>query len=121
MKPGLFHKEELTMKRKYSAWMSILAVSAFLFLPTLVTAEEPKDKVSCDEIKNPDDRNFCLATGIKKGKNYGYTKKNHDAYYCSLIRNRDRQNYCNGIINNTKNSCGLIVDKKLEEECNAHF
>ncbi len=109
------------MKRKYSVWMSILAVSAFLFLPTLVTAEEPKDKVSCDEIKNSDDRNFCLATGIKKGKKYGYTKKNHDAYYCSLVGNRDRQNYCNAIINNTKNSCGLIVDKKLEEECNAHF
>ena len=109
------------MKRKSFIWMAVFAVGVFLFLPTLVTAEEPKDKASCDDIKNPDERNFCLATGIKKGKEYGYSAKDHSSYYCSLIKSRDKQTYCNAIINKTKNSCGLIVDKKLEDECNSHF
>lgn len=109
------------MKRNFFTYISVLAVSLFLLLPTVMTAEEPTGENPCDKIKQPDDRNFCLATGINKGEKYGYTSKDHSTYYCSLIKSRDKQAYCNALINKTKNSCGLIVDKKLEEECNSHF
>ena len=99
----------------------VLAAGIFLLLPSLSLAEEPKAKSPCDTIADLDDRNLCLATTKKEGKDFGYSNKDHSSYYCSLVKKRDKQNYCYAVTKKTKSMCGLIVDKKLEDKCNASF
>ncbi|MGV7221700.1 MAG: hypothetical protein ACQ9MH_09255 [Nitrospinales bacterium] len=97
-----------------------IAVGLFLLTPGLSFSDEPAAKGPCDGIEDLDDRNLCLAfKGINKDKENRYQFKNHVSYYCSLVKNRDKQKYCYGVTQKTKSMCDLIVDKKLEEKCNA--
>ena len=108
------------MKKSKLALAFFIAAGLFLLTPGLSFSEEPAAKGPCDGIADLDDRNLCLAfKGINKDKENRYLNKSHDSYYCSLVKNRDKQNYCYGVTQQTKSMCDLIVDKKLEEKCNA--
>jgi hypothetical protein len=96
-----------------------IAVSIFL-IPSFSDAE-PAKQSECMKMKNSDDKNLCLSKSKDEDKAYGYTNKDHSHYYCTLIRNRDKQNFCYALANTNPNMCALIVDKKLEDQCNAHF
>lgn len=111
------------MKNSNLAWAIVLAAGLFLVSPALVSGEEPKAKSPCDDIADLDDRHLCLATGKTdgNGKSSGYSNKNHSSYYCSLIKSRDKKNYCHALTNKTSSMCDSIVDKKLEEKCKANF
>ncbi len=109
------------MKNSKLALAFILAAGIFLFYPGLSLAEEPQAKNPCDAITDLDDRNLCLATTKTEGKEFGYSNKDHSSYYCSLVKKRDKQNYCYAVTKKTKSMCDSIVDKKLEEKCNANF
>ena len=107
------------MKKSKLALVFFIAAGLFLLNPCLSFSEEPAAKGPCDGIADLDDRHLCLATIKVEGKEYGYSNKNHSSYYCSLVTNRDKQKYCYGVTQKTKTMCDLIVDKKLEEKCNA--
>ena len=109
------------MKNSHWAWSIGLASVFFLIRPTQVPAEEQSSKSPCEDIADQDDRHLCLATIKDTDPDYGYSSKNHSSYYCSLIKSRDKQNYCYAITNKTSSTCGLIVDKKLEDKCKASF
>ncbi len=87
------------------------------------TGDSKKDK-KCDEIADSDERNLCRAftrdtfnsDGEKKNR---YQNKNHSFYYCTLIKNKDKEKYCYAIVRNQKSMCGNIIDADLEKECNA--
>ena len=108
-------------------WLIALVVGVFLVHPALVRAQYPAlpgKQTKCDAVKDSDRRNLCLA--MPKGEvdpavSFGYKRKDHSNYYCTLIRNRDLQNLCWAVVGPNKSKCGLIVDKKLEDECNAQF
>ena len=83
----------------------------------------PKE-TDCNSEKNSDRRNLCLAKindraeGNPLEKNR-YRNKDHSAYYCTLIRSRDMQNYCYAVIENNSKKCELLVSVELEKECKA--
>ena len=107
------------MKKSKLALAFFIAAGLFLLTPGLSFSEEPAAKGPCDGIEDSDDRHLCLATTKPEDKEYGYSNKNHSQYYCSLVKSRDKQKYCYGVTQKTKSMCDLIVDKKLEEKCNA--
>ena len=109
------------MNNRKKALAFVLATGIFLFYTGLCLADEPQAKSPCDEIADLDDKHLCLATTKKEGKEFGYSNKNHSTYYCSLVKSRDKKNYCHAVTQKTKSMCGSIVDKKLEEKCNANF
>lgn len=86
------------------------------------TGDPEKDK-KCDEIAEPDERNLCRAftrddfNSDDERKNR-YQNKDHSYYYCTLIKNRDKQTYCYAVVRNQKSMCGNIIDGKLEKDCN---
>ena len=111
-------KKERKMKNSHWAWSIGLAAVFFLIHPSLVPAEEQSAKSPCEDIADQDDRHLCLAT-IKDADQD--SSKNHSSYYCSLVKSRDKQNYCYAITNKTSSMCSSIVDKKLEDKCKASF
>jgi hypothetical protein len=96
-----------------------IAISIFL-IPSFSSATPAKTS-DCTKMADADDKNLCLSKSKDEDKAYGYTNKDHSHYYCTLIKNRDKQNFCYALANTNLNMCGLIVEKKLEDECNAHF
>ena len=109
------------MKNSNLAWAVGLAAVFFLIHPALAPAEEQNAKSPCEDIADQDDRHICLATEKTEGQDIGYSNKNHSTYYCSLVKSRDKQNYCYAITNKASSMCGSIVDKKLEDKCKASF
>ena len=86
----------------------------------------PGKETKCDSVKDADRRNLCLA--IPKAvdidpseMSFGYKRKDHSNYYCTLIRNRDLQNLCWAVVGPNPSKCDLVIDKKLEDECKAQF
>ena len=108
-------------------WSAILFFGLFGMYPALIKAQYPAlpgKQTQCDGINNADRRNLCLAvpkSDIDPNVSLGYKRKDHSNYYCTLIRNRDLQTLCWAVVGPNKSKCGLIVDKKLEEECNSQF
>ena len=109
-------------------WLVVILVSVFFLIPVVAKAQYPAlpgKETKCDEIKKSDRRNLCLAFPqqgeVDPSVSFGYKRKDHSNYYCSLIRNRDLQNLCWAVVGPNKSKCDLIVDKKLEEECLAQF
>jgi hypothetical protein len=100
------------------------------FLLTIIIASSssfafaaPKE-TDCSSEKNSDKRNLCLAKindraeGNPLEKNR-YRNKDHSAYYCTLIRSRDLQNYCYAVIEHNSKKCELLSSVALEKECKA--
>ena len=83
----------------------------------------PKE-TDCKNEKESDRRNLCLAKindraeGNPLEKNR-YRNKDHSAYYCTLIRSRDLQNYCYAVIERNSKKCELLSSVALESECKA--
>ena len=107
------------MKHLAQALLSVFIVSLFI-VPTFVSAG-PASQTECNKIQDSDDKNLCLSMSKDEDKAYGYTNKDHSHYYCTLIKNRDKQHFCYALANSNQNMCGLIIAKKLEDECNTHF
>tara|TARA_B100000686_G_C16702027_1_gene924020 strand:- start:454 stop:804 length:351 start_codon:yes stop_codon:yes gene_type:complete len=108
-------------------WLAALWAVVFFGYPAVSKAQYPAlpgKQTKCDEIKDTDRRNLCLAVPqgeIDPSVSFGYKRKDHSNYYCTLIGKRDLQNLCWAVVGPNKSKCGLIVDKKLEEECLAQF
>ena len=108
-------------------WLTAVLVAIFFVCPTVLKAQYPAlpgKETKCDEVKDPDRRNLCLAVpqgDVGSTVSFGYKRKDHSNYYCTLIKNRDLQNLCWAIVGPNKSKCDLIIDKKLEEECNSQF
>ena len=108
-------------------WLATLLVGMFLVHPAMVKAQYPAlpgTETKCDQIKDADRRNLCLAvprSEVDPTVSLGYKRKDHSSYYCTLIRDRDLQNLCWAAVGPSQSKCGLIVNKKLEDECNALF
>ena len=64
-----------------------------------------------------DDRNLCLALNPIKNPEDRYKHKDHSTYYCSLIRSRDKMNYCNAVVQGQSRHCKNIIDAELEKKC----
>ena len=98
----------------------VLLALCFFSIPAAATAE-PQSEEECQSLKNNDKKNLCLAKAPKKivTGEFGYKSKDHSTYYCSLINDRELQNYCYAIVKGEKWRCKLLVDKKMEEDCNA--
>lgn len=91
--------------------------------PSSVAKSVPQaDNSPCGSIADSDKANLCRAK-LKEdeGEKNRYTSKDHRSYYCSLINDRDMQNYCYAVVSHNKNMCDLVVDKNLEAECKASF
>ena len=99
------------------------------WMPLLEAAEVPDPKV-CDtdtiEARSKrnnkanakqDDRNLCLALNPIKNPEDRYKHKDHSTYYCSLIRNRDKMNYCNAVVQGQPRHCQNVIDAELEKKC----
>ncbi len=103
---------------------------SMFFLLTIIIAGSssfafaaPKE-TDCTKEESSDRRNLCLAKindraeGDPLDQNR-YQNKDHSAYYCTLIRNRDLQNYCYAVIERNSKKCELLGSVKLENECKA--
>ena len=99
----------------------IFFIAIIVFLTSSFSEAEPNKSSDCMKMKSSDDKNLCLSKSKDEEKAYGYTNKDHSHYYCTLIKDRDKQNFCYALANTNPNMCGLIIKKKLEDECNAHF
>ena len=108
------------MDQLFKTLLTVFIALGIFIIPSYSDADSLK-KSECMKIKNSDDKNQCLSRSKDEDKAYGYTNKDHSHYYCTLIKNRDKQNFCYALANTNPNMCSLIVDKKLEDECNAHF
>ena len=69
------------------------------------------------KIPAPDKRHLCLALNPIKNPENRFKHKDHSAYYCTLILNRDIQAYCYAVVEKNSKKCDLIVSKELEKEC----
>ena len=69
------------------------------------------------KISGSDKRHLCLALNPIKNPENRFKHKDHSAYYCTLILNRDIQAYCYAIVKKDLKKCDLIVSKELEKEC----
>jgi len=100
----------------------IVLTGLVLGLPGNAVADPAKEPI-CGDIKDLDKLNLCRAFEIDKAKTEEqkknrYRNKNHSTYYCSLIKSRDLQTYCFALAGSNKSQCGLIIDEKLEKDCN---
>lgn len=99
-------------------------LTLILLIPiTGFAADSPKGD-PCIKHKDKDQLNLCRAFEIDNAKTADqkknrYQNKNHTTYYCSLIKDRDVQNYCFAVTTQTKSGCANLVDPKLEKDCNA--
>ncbi len=85
------------------------------------TGDAEKDKM-CDQIADSDERNLCRALtrdtyNTEEERKNRYANKDHSAYYCSLVINRDKQTYCYALVRHQASMCGNIIDADLEKEC----
>ena len=64
-----------------------------------------------------DRRHLCLALNPIKDPTNRFMHKDHSAYYCTLILNRDIQAYCYALVEKNPKKCDLIVSKELEKTC----
>lgn len=101
---------------------SIVLAGLVLWLPGMALADPAKEPL-CGGIDDLDKLNLCRAFEIDKAKTEEqkkdrYQNKNHSTYYCSLIKSRDIQTYCFAVTGNNKSQCGLIIDAKMEKDCN---
>ena len=79
--------------------------------------EEARSKRNNKANVKQDDRNLCLALNPIKNPEDRYKHKDHSTYYCSLIRNRDKMNYCNALVQGEPRHCENVIDAKLEKKC----
>ena len=91
--------------------------------PPSGTGDPDKDN-KCDQIAEPDERNLCRAFtrdefNSDQAKQNRYQNKDHSYYYCTLIKDRDKQTYCYAVVRNQKSMCGNIISADLEKECNS--
>ena len=112
------------MRKLNSLGLLGLMMGLVLLVPTLSQAADSKAADPCVHHKDKDKLNLCRAFEIDKAKTAEqkkdrYKNKNHTAYYCSLIKNRELQKYCFAVTSQTKSQCGNLIDPKLEKECNA--
>ncbi len=85
---------------------------------------DPQKDNKCDTIDDPDERNLCRAFtrddfNSDDAKKNRYQNKDHSYYYCTLIKDRDKQTYCYAVVRNQKSMCGNIIDGELEKDCNS--
>jgi len=100
----------------------ILPLVFFLVFPLLQASAQTTTDSPCATIEDSDRRNLCLATsGDKQKKGFGYQKKDHRPYFCTLIKGKDLQKLCLAVVGTNKSFCDLIVDKKIEAECLSSF
>ena len=105
---------------------SLIVLAGLVILLPGTTLADPAKESFCSGIKDMDKLNWCRAFEIDKAKTEEqkknrYQNKNHTTYYCSLIKSRDLQTYCFALAGNKKSSCGLIIDAKMEKECNENI
>ncbi|NIQ03391.1 MAG: hypothetical protein GWM98_25940 [Nitrospinaceae bacterium] len=101
---------------KAMVWAGVLA-GWLALAPVTGWADVPQES-DCKNKNSLDERNFCLAMINDHGEAKNrYKNKDHSSYYCSLIRDRDKQNLCQAIIDSDSNRCALIGDKNMEKEC----
>ncbi|QPJ62417.1 MAG: hypothetical protein G3M70_11265 [Candidatus Nitronauta litoralis] len=86
------------------------------------TGDKTKDQ-KCDKIADADERNLCRAFTrdsyySDQQKQNRYQNKDHSFYYCTLVKNTDKQKFCYAVVRNQKSMCGNIIDADLEKECN---
>ncbi len=117
--------------------LAILFLTLFAFTPVSEAVEVPDPKV-CDtetdevrtarpggsvatqasgKVSKMDQRNLCLALHPIKDPVDRTMHKDHSMYYCSLVLNRDMQNYCYAVVKGNVKMCDLIVSKEVEKEC----
>ncbi len=114
------------MKNLNSLGLLGLMIGLVLLVPSPVLAADSKKADPCAQHTDKDQLNLCRAFEIDKAKTAKqktnrYRNKNHSAYYCSLIKDRELKNYCFAVSTQTKSSCANIVDPKLEKKCNANI
>jgi len=102
----------------------VLVFGLILIFPPLAAAQHgdntpPDYEKECAKAADKDERNLCLAFHPIPDPENRYKHKNHSNYYCSLIRNRDKQNYCYAVLDKHHAGCDLIVDKTLAADCDA--
>ncbi len=102
---------------------SLIVLAGLVMMGPGTALADPAKEAFCDGIKDMDKQNWCRAFKIDEAKTEEqkknrYQNKNHTTYYCTLIKNRDLQTYCFALAGNNKNQCGLIIDEKIEKECN---
>jgi len=100
----------------------ILPLALFFIFPLWRASAQDAADSKCTAIEDSDRRNLCLATSHDgQKKEFGYQKKDHRPYFCTLIKSKDLQKLCLAIVGPNKNFCALIVDKNIEAECLASF
>ena len=125
------------MRSLTGAGLAILFLTLFAFTPVSEAVEVPDPKV-CDsesdevrtarpggsvatkasgKVSKMDQRNFCLALHPIKDPVNRFKHKDHSNFYCSLVLNRDMQNYCYAVVIGDPKRCDLIVSKEVEKEC----
>ncbi len=113
------------MKESINHGLFAIVMSLIIVLPSIVAAEPAKDvEAGCGTIQELDDKNLCRAFEIEKTRTdeqrkNRYQNKDHSTYYCSIIKNRDKQTFCFAVVGRNKTQCGLIIDANLEKECNS--
>ncbi len=111
------------MKNSTGCKLIFFFLAIMIATPTSFVFAAPKE-TDCQKEKNSDRRNLCLAkindraegNPLEKDR---YRNKDHSAYYCTLIRSRDMQNYCYAVIENNSKKCELLGSAELEKECKA--
>ena len=79
--------------------------------------QEARSKRNNNANTKQDDRNLCLALNPIKNPEDRYKHKDHSTYYCSLIRSRDKMNYCNAVVQGEPRHCENVINKELEKKC----
>ena len=113
-------------------WGVLLSAAMIFYIfalsPNVAKAQYPAlpgKQTKCDEVKDSDRRNLCLAMPREESEDevtsFGYKRKDHSNYYCTLISNVDLQNLCYAVVGPNPSRCELIGDQKYEKECKAQF